>query len=52
LHLQLDELVDFARVGSGSIAERMWALDAVPDGRSDTVAATTMLPLFHLYVTC
>ena len=39
LHLQLDELVDFAREASDTIAERMRALDAVPDGRSDTVAA-------------
>src|SRR6201992_2432551 len=46
LHLQLDELVDFARVGSDTIAERMRALDAVPDGRSDTVVATTSLPRF------
>jgi starvation-inducible DNA-binding protein len=46
LHLQLDELVDFARVGSDIIAERMRALDAVPDGRSDTVVATTSLPRF------
>jgi starvation-inducible DNA-binding protein len=46
LHLQLDELVDFAREGSDTIAERMRALDAVPDGRSDTVAATTTLPQF------
>src|ERR1700760_2153769 len=46
LHLQLDELVDFAREGSDTIAERMRALDAVPDGRSDTVAATTSLPPF------
>ena len=37
LHLQLDELVDFAREASDTIAERMRALDAVPDGRSDTV---------------
>jgi starvation-inducible DNA-binding protein len=49
LHLQLDELVDFAREGSDTIAERMRALDAVPDGRSDTVAATTMLPEFPGY---
>lgn len=49
LHLQLDELVDFARVGSDTIAERMRALDAVPDGRSDTVAATTSLPEFPAY---
>ncbi|MBF6195986.1 DNA starvation/stationary phase protection protein [Nocardia implantans] len=46
LHLQLDELVDAAREGSDTIAERMRALDAVPDGRSDTVAATTSLPPF------
>lgn len=46
LHLQLDELVDFARGGSDTIAERMRALEAVPDGRSDTVAASTSLPRF------
>ena len=46
LHLQLDELVDFAREASDTIAERMRALDAVPDGRSDTVAAATSLPQF------
>jgi starvation-inducible DNA-binding protein len=46
LHLQLDDLVDFAREGSDIIAERMRALDAVPDGRSDTVVTTTSLPRF------
>jgi starvation-inducible DNA-binding protein len=46
LHLQLDELVDAAREGSDTIAERMRALDAVPDGRSDTVSAATSLPQF------
>ncbi len=46
LHLQLDDLVDAAREGSDTVAERMRALDAVPDGRSDTVAATTSLPPF------
>ena len=40
LHLQLDELLDFAREGSDTIAERMRALSAVSDGRSDTIAAT------------
>ncbi|MFB1297531.1 Dps family protein [Mycobacterium sp. pW049] len=49
LHLQLDEVVDFAREASDTIAERMRALDAVPDGRSDTVAATTSLPEFPAY---
>lgn len=49
LHLQLDELVDFAREASDTIAERMRALDAVPDGRSDTVAASTSLPEFPAF---
>ncbi|OBG84445.1 DNA starvation/stationary phase protection protein [Mycobacterium sp. E802] len=49
LHLQLDEVVDFAREGADTIAERMRALDAVPDGRTDTVAATTTLPQFPGY---
>src|SRR5277367_5981727 len=44
LHLQLDEIVDSAREASDTIAERMRALDAVPDGRTDTVAATTSVP--------
>jgi starvation-inducible DNA-binding protein len=44
LHLQLDEIVDTAREASDTIAERMRALNAVPDGRSDTVTATTSLP--------
>jgi starvation-inducible DNA-binding protein len=44
LHLQLDEIVDTAREASDTIAERMRALNAVPDGRSDTVTTTTTLP--------
>lgn len=43
LHLQLDELVDVAREQSDVIAERMRALQVVPDGRTETVAATTDL---------
>jgi starvation-inducible DNA-binding protein len=46
LHLQLDEIVDAAREASDTIAERMRALNAIPDGRSDTVTATTTLPAF------
>ncbi|QCH26271.1 Dps family protein [Mycobacteroides salmoniphilum] len=49
MHLQLDELVDFARQSSDTVAERMRALDALPDGRSDTVAASTTLPEFPPY---
>jgi starvation-inducible DNA-binding protein len=44
LHLQLDEIVDTAREASDTIAERMRALNALPDGRSDTVTAYTTLP--------
>jgi starvation-inducible DNA-binding protein len=44
LHLQLDSIVDTAREASDTIAERMRALDAVPDGRSDTVVAETTVP--------
>ena len=44
LHLQLDEIVDVAREHSDTIAERMRALYAVPDGSVRTVAATTTLP--------
>ncbi|GLY03896.1 MULTISPECIES: DNA starvation/stationary phase protection protein [Actinoplanes] len=43
LHLQLDELVDIAREAGDTIAERMRALDVVPDGRPQTVAAQTVL---------
>ncbi|MCQ8191859.1 Dps family protein [Streptomyces rugosispiralis] len=46
LHLQLDQIVDDARESADTIAERMRALASVPDGRSETVAATTTLPAF------
>jgi starvation-inducible DNA-binding protein len=46
LHLALDEVVDAAREFSDTVAERMRALRADPDGRTDTVAATTRLPQF------
>ncbi|MDI5964528.1 DNA starvation/stationary phase protection protein [Streptomyces sp. SL13] len=46
LHKQLDHIVDEAREASDTVAERMRSLRAVPDGRSDTVVATTTLPKF------
>lgn len=46
LHLQLDEIVDFAREASDTVAERMRALHATPDGRTATVSAATSLPAF------
>jgi starvation-inducible DNA-binding protein len=45
-HRQLDEIIDDARAFSDTVAERMRALHAVPDGRSVTVSATTSLPEF------
>ncbi|QKJ20195.1 Dps family protein [Microbacterium hominis] len=45
-HLQLDEIIDASRSLSDVVAERMRALHALPDGRSDTVAETTSLPEF------
>lgn len=45
-HLQLDEVIEAAREFSDTIAERMRALHALPDGRSDVVAETTTLPEF------
>ena len=45
-HKQLDEIIEAAREFSDTIAERMRALHALPDGRSDTVAETTTLPEF------
>jgi starvation-inducible DNA-binding protein len=45
-HLQLDEIVDAVRLLSDQLAERMRALHALPDGRSETVSTTTTLPKF------
>jgi starvation-inducible DNA-binding protein len=44
LHLHLDVVVDIAREASDTIAERMRALNSVPDGRTDTVVDSTTLP--------
>lgn len=43
-HRQLDEIIEASRRFSDIIAERMRALHALPDGRSDVVAETTTLP--------
>ena len=48
LHLQLDEIIDAAREHSDEVAERMRALHAIPDGRIETVTATTTLPKLPL----
>lgn len=46
LHLQLDEIAKTARKSSDTIAERMRALHATPDGRCDTVASRSDLAAF------
>lgn len=45
-HRQLDEIIEAAREFSDTVAERMRALHAVPDGRSATIAAKTTLAEF------
>ena len=44
VHLNLDEVVAIAREGSDEVAERMRAINAVPDGRPTTVSAATTVP--------
>ena len=44
LHLQLDEIVGETREAGDTIAERMRALEAVPDGRPRTVASANDQP--------
>jgi len=46
MHLQLDEIIAAARRLSDVVAERMRALEVLPDGRSETVTATTTLEKF------
>lgn len=48
LHLQLDEIVDAARVFSDDVAERMRAVYVIPDGTSARIAAQSSLPAFPL----
>ena len=44
IHLNLDDVVDIAREGSDEVAERMRAINAVPDGLPATVSAATTVP--------
>ncbi|MYW67221.1 DNA starvation/stationary phase protection protein [Streptomyces sp. SID8379] len=41
VHLQLDEVVDTARLHSDTVAERASTLGVSPDGRAQTVASTS-----------
>lgn len=44
VHLELDDIVTAARRAGDDVAERIRALDGVPDGRSEKVTATHSLP--------
>lgn len=44
LHLELDDIVTVARNAGDDVAERIRALDGVPDGRSEKITATHSLP--------
>src|ERR1700727_2134687 len=46
IHLEFDEIVDMVRENADTIAERMRALQGVPDGRTRTVVDTTTLEAF------
>lgn len=46
LHLQLDEVIEATREFADEVAERMRALHATPDGRTQVVAETTTLEQF------
>lgn len=46
IHLQLDEIVDTARLASDRVAERIATVGAAPDGRAGSVAASSRLPEF------
>ena len=47
-HLHLDELVEFARISSDTVAERCIAIGVNPDGRAQTVARETNLEAPHV----
>lgn len=46
IHLQLDEIVDIARLSSDRVAERMATIGASPDGRAESVATGSELAPF------
>jgi starvation-inducible DNA-binding protein len=48
VHLELDEIVDTARLSADRVAERVATLGAVPDGRSAAVAKDSGLKAFPL----
>ncbi len=43
VHLELDEIIDTARLGSDEVAERMATLGSAPDGRIEALESGTRL---------
>lgn len=46
VHLELDEIVDSARLASDRVAERIVTIGRSPDGRAGTIASTSALAPF------
>jgi len=46
VHLELDEIVDSARLASDRVAERIVTIGQAPDGRAGTIAATAPFSRF------
>ncbi len=44
VHLELDEIVDLARLASDRVAERLATIGVAPDGRAETVGTSSELP--------
>ena len=46
VHLELDEIVDLARLSSDRVAERLATIGVAPDGRAETVSTSSELAPF------
>lgn len=46
VHLELDEVVDLARISSDRVAERLATIGVAPDGRAETVSTSSELAPF------
>ena len=46
IHLELDEIVDLARLSSDRVAERLATIGVAPDGRVETIGTSSELPPF------
>ena len=46
VHLELDEIVDSARLASDRVAERIVTIGQIPDGRAEAISSTSAMPSF------